>query len=580
MQCQDSGKLEGMNETLNIETERIDDIPLLIAHMQHMKVAELLDKHVPTHGQRKGLSVGEVSMVWLAHILSQADHRMNRVQEWAKRRLETLHGCGVKALEPRYLTDDRLADVLRLLSSDRHWQAFEQELMGQLVRVYDLQAQYVRIDTTTASSYADVNEQGLLQLGHSKDHRPDLPQLKVVLASLDPLGMPLATDVLSGERADDPLYLPIIARLRDGLQQGGLLYVGDCKMAALQIRACIQAQGDYYLCPLSALQISPAQIAEEVEAQRAQGARLVQVERVDEHGKRLCIAQGYETMQRLTVQGDGEPQTWNERRLLVQSMAAAQAAQRSLQERLQQAQQALQELTARRQGKVRLTERTAVEGAIKDVLTRFRVAGLLRVEIQEQVQERPLRAYRGRVSAVRQDVTFTVSSEREEQGIEKAMSLLGWRVYATNHLTEQLTLEQAVEAYRDEYLVERNFARLKGRPLSLAPLYVQRDDHRVGLVRLLTLALRVMTLLESVVRQGLQEQQRELAGLFAGNPKRRTSQPTTERLLEAFGDMTLTIIRTPGFMQRHVTPLSLLQQQILTLLGFSPAVYLHLVDDS
>ena len=82
----------------------------------------------------------------------------------------------------------------------------------------------------------------------------------------------------------------------------GLLYVGDCKMAAVQTRASIQAQGDYYLCPLSALQVSPAQIAEQVQAQRAQAARLVQVERADEHGKRICIAQGYETIQTLTVQ--------------------------------------------------------------------------------------------------------------------------------------------------------------------------------------------------------------------------------------------------------------------------------------
>src|SRR5438105_9710706 len=237
-----------MKEALSIETERMDDIPLLITHMQRMKVAELLDKHIPTHGHRKGLSVGEVSVVWLTHILSQADHRMNQVQEWAVRRLEILHGCGVKALEPRDLTDDRLADVLRLLSSDVPWQAFEQELMGQLLRVSDRQAQCVRIETTTASSYADVNEEGLLQLGHSQDHRPDLPQLKVVLASLDPLGMPLASEVLSGEHADDPVYLPIIARVRDGLQHSGLLYVGDGKMAALQTRASIQAHGDYYLC--------------------------------------------------------------------------------------------------------------------------------------------------------------------------------------------------------------------------------------------------------------------------------------------------------------------------------------------
>src|SRR5437660_1345529 len=181
---------------------------------------------------------------------------------------------------------------------------------------------------------------------------------------------------------------------------------------------------------------------------------------------------------------------------------------------------------------------------------------------------------------MRRDVTFTISCQREEEAIEKARSHLGWRVYATNHLEEYLTLEQAVEAYRDEYLVERNFARLKGRPLSLTPLYVQRDDHRVGLVRLLTLALRVLTLLEGVVRQRLSEQQEELAGLFAGNPKRKTAQPTAERLLEAFREVTLTVVSAPGLAQRHVTPLSSLQQQILVLLGFSPAVYLRLVDDS
>src|SRR5436309_13331627 len=222
----------------------------------------------------------------------------------------------------------------------------------------------------------------------------------------------------------------------------------------------------------------------------------------------------------------------------------------------------------------------AVEEAIQEVLTRFRVEGLLRVQIQEQVQQRPVRAYRGRLATMRQDVTFTVSSEREEEAIEQAMSQLGWRVYATNHQSPHLSLQQAVEAYRDEYLVERNFSRLKGHPLSLAPLYVQRDDHRIVLARLLTLALRVLTLLEGVVRQRLDTQKEELAGLFAGNPKRRTAQPTAERLLEVFREVTMTVVSAPGFTQRHVTPLSPLQQQNLTLLGFSPAVYLRLVDDS
>jgi len=394
------------------------------------------------------------------------------------------------------------------------------------------------------------------------------------------LGRPLATEVLSGEHADDPVYLPIIARVRDGLKQSGLLYVGDCKMAALQTRASIQAHGDYYLCPLSAVQFPTARLQQEIEVQRQQGARLILVERLGDDGKSTCIAQGYETEETLMVEVDGKLQTWTERHLLVQSRAWTQAAQVNLQQRLQKAQQALQELTARRRGKTRWAERTEVAEAIKSVLTHFRVEGLVDVQIQEHMAERPMRAYRGRLSGVRRDLTFTISCQREEKAIEKAMSQLGWRVYATNQSAEHLTVHQAVEAYRDEYLVERNFARLKGRPLGLSPLYVQRDDHRIGLVRLLTIALRVMTLMEGVVRQRLSEQQMELAGLFAGNPKRRTSQPTTERLLQAFSEVTLTIIHAQGYALRHVTPLSPLQQQILTLFGFSAAVYLRLVDDS
>jgi hypothetical protein len=39
--------------------------------------------------------------------------------------------------------------------------------------------------------------------------------------------------------------------------------------------------------------------------------------------------------------------------------------------------------------------------------------------------------------------------------------------------------------YRQEYHVERGFGRLKGAPLSIAPLFVQRDDQVAGLTHLL-----------------------------------------------------------------------------------------------
>lgn len=61
-------------------------------------------------------------------------------------------------------------------------------------------------------------------------------------------------------------------------------------MAAAQTRATLQAQGDFYLCPLSAVQISPEQLAEVLEEQRRLGAGLVQVVRTDEHGESICLA--------------------------------------------------------------------------------------------------------------------------------------------------------------------------------------------------------------------------------------------------------------------------------------------------
>ena len=109
--------------------------------------------------------------------------------------------------------------------------------------MYDLQPVRVRVDSTTASGHWTVTEEGLFQLGHSKDHRPDLPQVKVNLSALDPLGMPVATQVVSGESADDPLYVRAIEQVRKSLDLTGLLYVGDSKMAAEAARAYVQAQG-------------------------------------------------------------------------------------------------------------------------------------------------------------------------------------------------------------------------------------------------------------------------------------------------------------------------------------------------
>src|SRR6266581_9536575 len=283
-----------MNEIPNIITERVDDIPLLLEQMQRMGLPTLLDAHFPIHGNWQGLSVGWVSTIWLSSILSRGDHRLVHVEPWVAQRLWTLGATTGQAGKRVDFTDDRLENVLRHLSDDTRWAAFESSLNQHTVRVYDLSTARVHDDSTSASAYATVTAGGLFQFGHSKDDRPDLPQVKVMQAVLDPLGMPLATDVVSGEHADDPLYVPCIRRVQASVGRHGLLYVGDCKMAARETRAFLATQGDFYLCPLPAVQLAEGELDNALEAVWSGAQALSPVVRERHDGKPELIAEGYD----------------------------------------------------------------------------------------------------------------------------------------------------------------------------------------------------------------------------------------------------------------------------------------------
>jgi transposase len=137
-----------------------------------------------------------------------------------------------------------------------------------------------------------------------------------------------------------------------------------------------------------------------------------------------------------------------------------------------------------------------------------------------------------------------------------------------------------VLADRRAYLIERAMGRLKGQPWSLTPRYLERDDQAPGLIRLLSVAWRVLTRLECVVRRRLAAAGANLKGLSAGNPKRAPARPTAERLLEAFQGLTLTSIREGRRRRDHLTPLSRVHQRILTLLDFPVDISTRLWADS
>ena len=579
---QQAQEILGTNDLVMI-TERVDDVALLIGQMVTMGLPEVLDRHIPRHWTQRGLSWGWTAVIWLAYILTEGDHRKVSVETYLKGMHHTLSRLTAQGIEPLDFSDDRLSRLLRHLSKPAYWHQIEKDLNARSIEVYDLHQNVIRCDATTVSGAHEVTAGGLFQFGHSKDD-PTRPQIKVMIGSLDPLGMPLATDVLSGERADDGLYIPIIERIRRGLNKTGLLCVGDCQMSALDTRAYLARHQDWYLSPLpltgATAEAMDAWIT--VGVRKGEADELARIWRTNDRGHEVLAAEGYEVERTCrTPDGVGE---WSERVLVVRSPMHATQQAAGLEKRLRHAEAQLAALTPPRgPGKRQITDEATLVEAIARVLTAHRVDGLLRVTWEKQVEQTTQYVGRGRGAVHRekrviQKTRYHITQiARQEDTIAAHSQRLGWKAFVTNAGLTRLSLQDAVLCYRNEYRVERIFNRLKSR-VHIAPLFVKRNEQIEGLTYLLTLGVRVLTVMEFVLRRSLETAQARLPGLHPENKQKQTDKPTAERILKAFSDISLTIIKNAAGedILRRLTPLSGVQEEILQRLGLGATLYRQL----
>jgi hypothetical protein len=254
--------------------------------------------------------------------------------------------------------------------------------------------------------------------------------------------------------------------------------------------------------------------------------------------------------------------TWTERVLVTRRQSIHATHQRHRERALEKLTQALEKL---RQPPIRgrkyYRHRADLDAVVQALIARAALTDIVTVTLAaEQV---PSGATRWIVERI------TVNW----QGWHTMMARLGWQVYLSNTTTAQYVSRALVGVYRQQVVEERGFSRLKTRNLQIRPLYLRDEQRIAGLVWLLCLALRILTLTEQRVRWALDAQQERIVGLTPGAPTQATQRPTTERLIRAFNNITLTIVTMDGACQGYVTALTATQRHILTLLHLSPALY-------
>ncbi len=565
------------------QIERVDEIPVLFGLLKQMGIQSIVDRVIEPHGNWRGLSPGWVVIIWLMHVLSEQNHLMEPVQQWVRQHLVMLRGLTKQHVTELDFTDDRLALCLLYLHRDKDWQSIEDELGTRLIRVYDLKTDVLRLDATVGTVHHNPAEHRLFQVGKAKSGQYET-QFKLMLASLDPLGLPMVVDVKPGNRADDPLYVPSYQRAKKVLGRNGVLVVGDSKMSALTSRGTMVAGQDYYLTPLADQKDEPDLLTTLLQPWRGREAEATPIflpEDLPVDGNQpdpdKVIAYGFTVSRQRSTTVAGQEVTWEERLLVVRSLSYLKTMQASLKERLTKAEEALCDLTPPRQrGKRQIEDEASLLSSIERIEKQYRVQGLFHLDYQSEVQERQVRRHRDKPARVERKVRFHLTVRRNLEAIEATEFQAGWRIYATNAPQERLSLSQAVLAYRDQYIEENIFRRLQGKFLSITPIYVQRDDHAQGLFHFLTLAARLLALGDYLARQALAAQQSILTGIYSGNRKRGTARPTTERMLAAFEGIDLFITPSETHPKCFLSRLSDVQQRILALLGLPSSLFTDL----
>jgi transposase len=357
------------------------------------------------------------------------------------------------------------------------------------------------------------------------------------------------------------------------------MFIADCKAASLETRATISNEEGFYLFPLPMTGETPELLKSYVLNPPIKPEKIVlgpkAADEMKEDAENRLVGEGFSVERQMeTTLPDGKVHKWVERWLVCQSYAHKNRKIKGFKKRLARAEEKLKKL------KVKKDESAAdFQKRAERILKEHKVSDFIVLEIKESIKRKrkyigkgrpgPNRPYR--MEKIR---TVTLFFNHDNTAIEEFKTLAGWRVYVSNIPEESMSLTQSAQYYRDEYVVEHGFHRLKKGNLPVLPLFLRIDDRIRGLMLILTIALQALTLLEFVARRELATNRETLSGLVPGNPKMKTHRPTAERLLPAFDNLHMIIdegqTQTKGYL---LESLNALQRKILDLLGIPLEAY-------
>jgi transposase len=537
-----------VSQAVEYQTERLDHLGIVAGVCQEAGIAEWLDKQAGEN--RRSVSVGKATVAMVLNGLGFSNRQLYLVPQYFENKpVEHLLGEGITA---DMLNDDCLGRTLDWLYEHDVTTLFA-GLALQARRRFGVQAQHLHIDTTSFSVCGDYESQEegapvplAITYGYSRDHREDLKQWMLALATTHDGDIPIFLRPLDGNSSDkehlSAAVKEVMTQLREHLPE------------EQEQRIAVFDSGGYSETNMKSYNDANIWwISRVPETSTAAKTALEE----PEHWHPLSDGSG-DYVVRLMDLPQGK-----ERWIIVRTHAQVQATKEQMEKKVKKTQQEwekrLWHLSKQAFG-CETDAQNAWEKALKG-----KPPWLIATFTLKEQKQYPQRGRPKKEARADQTVWYLVPTLAVDQQVLMALARKKAQfIVATNILDEQrLSHEQVISTYKEQGGVERGFRFLKDPCFLTSSVFVKKPERVIALSFVMVLCLLVYRLAEHLLRRQLLATDQTVPNQI----NKPTNRPTMRWIFQCFEGIDLLHIRIGSGFQTQVLGLQVLHQQVLRLLG-------------
>lgn len=553
----------------NVRTQAVGFAPILRRYFDQCGIQRIIDEHVQLDPRRKVLTHGQAAVAMITGILFQV-MQLYRICKFASEK--TVLDVILPTIAPQAYFDDRLADSLDAIFAHGIGD-LELAITRHMIEVFQIQNSVCHNDTTSVSVYGNADNNLTdrsirLTFGHSKKHRKDLKQLVWSMSVSSDHAFPLFQNAYSGNTADVSTYVEQWHKLIDLLDGHDFLYVADSKLITHENMAHIAEHDGFF--------IAPAPMYDSYKKAFEEALDNCDREHLIAYKGRLN--RGFEVSTQFSHEGKSHPL----RMIIVFDHGLRALKQKALHARVAKTRDDLKKLCGKL-NRYKLKKQQQIDAACAAVLKKNNTASFFTCTVVNEPVTTYKNSKRGRPSAnaektARIEDHFSVHCEFDQLAFENALCRCGYYPLLTNKPADQLSIEQAMLAHKNQYKCEHTFRRAKG-PYNIEPVYLHTPERIEAFLFLFKIALQMVVLMERTARDSIGSRDRGLDGFMPN--KKDVRNPRTEFMLKEFEDIVQGHMQLPdGNHYGFVSELNDLQKDILAILDVPLHYYeyRHLID--